>query len=110
MLARRPVNFTLAGRPAAVYLCLCNRAARHFWEDPMARRSAPARSTPRELAAPAPNRTAGLGVPPPLPGSNGVTEDQIRLLAFQKWEAAGCPAGDELRFWLAAEEELRAKA
>jgi len=76
----------------------------------MARRSAPARTTPRELTAPVPNRTASLGVPPPLPATNGVSEDQIRLLAFQKWEAAGCPAGEELRFWLAAEQELRATA
>jgi hypothetical protein len=36
-------------------------------------------------------------------------EDEIRLLAHRKWEAAGCPAGDGFEFWLDAERELNAE-
>jgi len=32
--------------------------------------------------------------------------DQIHNLAYEKWEAAGCPPGDGTEFWLAAEREL----
>jgi len=38
------------------------------------------------------------------------SEDQVRLCAYLKWEAAGRPAGDSLRFWLEAERELRGRA
>ena len=34
------------------------------------------------------------------------THDEIRELAYRKWEAAGWPAGDGVEFWLAAEREL----
>lgn len=34
------------------------------------------------------------------------TQYDIRTLAHAKWEAAGCPPGDGLDFWLAAEQEL----
>ena len=33
-------------------------------------------------------------------------EDRIRELAYQKWEDAGCPPGDGVGFWLAAEQEV----
>lgn len=36
------------------------------------------------------------------------SDDQIRLLAYQKWEAAGRPGGDGVEFWCTAERELRA--
>ena len=41
-------------------------------------------------------------------GSNGqpVSEEAIRLCAYQRWEAAGKPGGDGLKFWLEAEQEL----
>jgi len=35
-----------------------------------------------------------------------VSDEDIRLCAYQKWEAAGKPAGDGVRFWLQAEQEL----
>jgi len=35
-----------------------------------------------------------------------VSEEAIRLCAYQKWEAAGKPPGDGVQFWLEAEEEL----
>jgi DUF2934 family protein len=33
----------------------------------------------------------------------------IQLCAFRKWEAAGKPTGDDVRFWLEAEKELAAE-
>jgi hypothetical protein len=35
-----------------------------------------------------------------------VSDEDIRLCAYQKWEAAGKPAGDGIHFWLEAEQEL----
>jgi hypothetical protein len=35
-----------------------------------------------------------------------VTEDEIRLLAYLKWEADGKPIGHDLCFWTEAEREL----
>ena len=32
-------------------------------------------------------------------------EDKIRSRAYEKWEAAGCPTGDGVDFWLEAERE-----
>jgi hypothetical protein len=34
------------------------------------------------------------------------SEEAVRLLAYQKWEAAGKPAGDGSVFWEQAEREL----
>jgi hypothetical protein len=34
------------------------------------------------------------------------SEEAVRLLAYQKWEAAGKPAGDGSAFWEQAEREL----
>lgn len=36
-----------------------------------------------------------------------VTDDEVRLAAYRRWEMAGKPAGDGVEFWLAAERELR---
>ena len=36
-------------------------------------------------------------------------EEAIRALAHNKWEAARCPAGDGLDFWLEAEREVSAE-
>lgn len=33
-------------------------------------------------------------------------DEEIRLRAYQKWEAAGKPTGDGIQFWLEAEQEL----
>jgi hypothetical protein len=33
-------------------------------------------------------------------------EEQIRRLAYQKWEAAGRPHGDGVCYWFEAEREL----
>lgn len=38
---------------------------------------------------------------------NRVSQEDIRLRAYRKWENAGKPFGDGTQFWLAAEDELR---
>jgi hypothetical protein len=35
-----------------------------------------------------------------------VSAEDIRLCAYQKWEAAGKPSGNGVQFWLEAEHEL----
>ncbi|MCA9172084.1 MAG: DUF2934 domain-containing protein [Planctomycetales bacterium] len=35
-------------------------------------------------------------------------EEAIRVLAHEKWEAAGCPVGDGFDFWIEAEREVKA--
>ena len=35
-----------------------------------------------------------------------VSEEAIRLWAYQKWVDAGKPPGEEMKFWLEAEKEL----
>jgi hypothetical protein len=32
--------------------------------------------------------------------------DEVRLRAYLRWEAAGKPEGDGVKFWLEAEQEL----
>jgi hypothetical protein len=41
-----------------------------------------------------------------LPDDKTTTEEMIRITAYQKWEAAGKPPGEEMRFWLEAEQAL----
>ena len=43
-------------------------------------------------------------------GKPTATEDDIRVLAHAKWQAAGCPPGDGVDFWVAAELELAGDA
>lgn len=38
-----------------------------------------------------------------------VSTEAIRENAYSKWQAAGCPSGNDLGFWLEAETELRNK-
>lgn len=35
-----------------------------------------------------------------------VSEETIRVRAYQKWESAGKPGGDGVKFWLEAEREV----
>jgi hypothetical protein len=37
------------------------------------------------------------------------SEEKIRLHAYYRWDAAGRPGGDGVKFWLEAEQELRSK-
>jgi hypothetical protein len=41
----------------------------------------------------------------PLP-SRPISENEIRLNAYLRWEAAGKPAVDGIKFWFEAEREL----
>jgi hypothetical protein len=34
-------------------------------------------------------------------------EDEIRPLAYRKWQESGCPVSDGVEFWLAAEMEIQ---
>lgn len=38
--------------------------------------------------------------------SQSISADDVRLCAYRKWESAGKPTGDGIRFWLEAEHEL----
>jgi hypothetical protein len=33
-------------------------------------------------------------------------KDEIQVLAYKKWQQAGCPICDGIEFWLAAETEI----
>ncbi|HEV7279800.1 MAG TPA: DUF2934 domain-containing protein [Pirellulaceae bacterium] len=35
-------------------------------------------------------------------------EELVRALAYRKWEEAGCPHGEQDRFWQEAEQEITA--
>ena len=53
--------------------------------------------------------TGAQGCEAACPSSRQPTEDcedTIRALANRKWEAAGCPAGNGVEFWLEAEQEV----
>jgi hypothetical protein len=66
-------------------------------------RSAPA-TPPRE---PQGGRAPAPAPGPPTPNGKAVCcEEDIRLCAYCKWEAAGKPGGDGVNFWLEAEKEL----
>ncbi|HEX3999054.1 MAG TPA: DUF2934 domain-containing protein [Pirellulales bacterium] len=47
---------------------------------------------------------------PPIADSRaeegGGRENEIRSIAYRKWQEAGCPASDGVEFWLAAETEI----
>jgi hypothetical protein len=38
--------------------------------------------------------------------SNPLSENEVRVRAYEKWERAGRPAGDGVDFWLEAKREL----
>jgi hypothetical protein len=53
-----------------------------------------AESTPKP---PAPERRLETARP---------SEDEVRPLAYKRWQEAGCPASDGVEFWLEAEAEI----
>jgi Protein of unknown function (DUF2934) len=55
---------------------------------------------PKAVLAPSPD---GHAQKPKL-----VCEEMTRLYAYQKWETAGKPQGNDVQFWLDAEQELLA--
>ena len=46
-------------------------------------------------------------IPPADPEVLNVSEDDIRQLAYRRWEEAGRPEGDGTEYWLQAERELK---
>jgi hypothetical protein len=76
----------------------------------MARKSKPTTPAPLELTAPSPRRARTRNDSQSQSPANGsIGEDEIRNLAYRKWEEAGCPTGDGAAYWLAAEQELRSR-
>lgn len=74
------------------------------------------RATSADDSVADPNSTVVLtgehGCESACPSNQQPTDDRevaIRALAHSKWEAAGCPAGDGLEFWLEAEREVNAE-
>jgi len=61
------------------------------------------------LTAPAPSLTPITMTEAPIPALNPqqVLEEEVRLQAYLKWEAAGRPPGDGADFWISAERELQ---
>jgi hypothetical protein len=67
-----------------------------------------------KMLAETPVRTTIPVKTPPVGGTDAdparqrrpVYLNDIRALAYRKWEAAGKPAGDCTSFWLEAEQEL----
>jgi len=64
---------------------------------PAAQTHSPGAVTRRPRTVAAGNKSAATQV---------VSVEDIRLCAYRKWESAGRPTGDGLRFWLEAEQEL----
>jgi hypothetical protein len=67
------------------------------------------KATPAAKAAAAPStsrRTTAKKTTSTSPTPT-MTDADIRVRAYQRWEAAGCPNGDGVGFWLEAELELR---
>lgn len=42
-------------------------------------------------------------------GCETVNREEIEVLAYLKWEAAGCPEGRDEEFWLDAERDVQLK-
>ena len=65
-------------------------------------------ATTRKTAAPKSSQRVNGTASPPSAAMQpvAVSEDEIRLRAYLKWQAAGRPAGDGVNFWLEAKREL----
>ena len=60
----------------------------------------------RELAHDPSDRQPDAATPA-VAGPVPVADDEVRVAAYHLWEAAGRPAGDGVRFWLAAERQVQ---
>ncbi len=43
-------------------------------------------------------------------GTTTPCEDTVRQRAYEQWQAAGCPEGDGVAFWLEAERKVASQA
>lgn len=66
-------------------------------------------SGPRTVTLPQKKEKDSGADPQPSPPTGECCE-KIREAAYLKWETAGCPRGDGIEFWLAAEAELKTAA
>jgi hypothetical protein len=64
------------------------------------------RATPAQLGPTGPTTTTQTPVASGDHNVPSVSAEDIRLRAYRKWESAGKPTGDSIRFWLEAEQEL----
>ena len=55
------------------------------------------------------HRTANISTAKPDKGSLALTEDIIRVRAYQLYEKRGCKEGHELEDWLRVESEITGK-
>ncbi len=73
--------------------------------------SRPKKAAPRpQLAAPQPKVNGHPAEPVRVPvfAPSAPSDEEVRVAAYHKWLSAGCPPGDDMRFWFEAERELRA--
>jgi hypothetical protein len=76
----------------------------------VARKTAAPKVKTAPAKAPAPSNGASAAAPlRSTPARALVSEQQIRVAAYMRWEAAGKPEGDGTHFWLEAERELQMK-
>lgn len=47
---------------------------------------------------------------PPTTSMATPSEENVRQRAYEQWQAAGCPEGDGVGFWLEAEREIASQA
>lgn len=64
--------------------------------------AAPSRTTEPPTSKSAPIMTSNRMIR----GRAPISDQEIRVCAYRKWESAGRPNGDGVQFWLAAKEEL----
>ena len=55
---------------------------------------------------PDPSKTQLMPIPKRIAEEGSSHEDQIRPLAYRKWQEAGSPVSDGVEFWIAAEIEI----
>lgn len=65
-----------------------------------------AKATRGSPAKPAHDPKEAEPVAPTPPTCHPVAVDEIRMRAYLRWEAAGKPEGDGVKFWLEAERQL----
>jgi CBS domain-containing protein len=80
----------------------CSANQREPMSKPTATLAHPSSTNPASEQKPAAASVSGH----PAPNGKAVSEEAVRLRAYQQWQAAGKPAGDDVRFWLEAEQEL----
>jgi Protein of unknown function (DUF2934) len=67
----------------------------------------PAQPVAEKMPKDSPSRTTSASrTGKPASKSKSLSQEEIRIRAYQRWEAAGKPCSDGINFWLEAEKEL----